>query len=694
MAEGEDSSRRLMEIIEGDSAKDFGKYQEEISFFEYLEKLRTDARPARTAFQRLYDMVIGAGTERVKEFGDELEIYNFFCPKSTEGKPTKDAIFGLERPLMELVGFFKNAAYELGAEKRILLLHGPVGSAKSTISSLLKRGLEAYSKTDENALYSLKWVNLEGKEFAGMQLFDNACEMREDPIKLLLPHQRDAILAAINENNCKNPDSKMKYELRVDKDLCSPCQLNMNMLMKEYKGDWKKVMENHIRVYRLVLSETSRVGIGTFQPKDEKNQDSTDLTGDVNFRKLAKFGSDSDPRAFNFDGEFCVANRGMMEFIEVLKLDVAFLYDLLGASQERLIKPKKFPQTSLDTVLIGHTNEAEFKKLRSNEFMEAMRDRTNRIDIPYTLKLGSEQRIYTKTFDAEYLKNLKKHIAPHTIEIASMWAIMTRMEVPNNQQLKLIQKLQLYDGKTVKDFGPEFVKRLQNEAEREGLVGVSPRFIQDSLGDAACSHLNPCVDPFMVLDSIKKRLKRTLMDSELVNRYKGPEVMGEIEGALEEMIKADVGRAISGDETAIKETFEKYIHNVEAYVTEGKVKNSFGTLVSPDEKFMQAVEIKMDITDPRKDEWRNKLMNRIATKLMSGGKFEYNSNDQLRAAIEMKLFDDTKDTIDLLAVLAGNEDTIAEGKNAIILSRLTERGYCSQCAKKAMLKAHDLFSKK
>lgn len=691
MAKSEDSSGRLIDIIGSDSAKDFNKYQEEMGFFEYLERLHTDARPARTAFQRLYDMVMSAGTERMKEFGDELEIYNFFCPKNSEGRPTEDAIFGLERPLMELVGFFQNAANELGANKRILLLHGPVGSAKSTISTLLKRGLEAYSKTDGNELYSMKWVNLEGKEFAGLQLFDFACEMREDPVKLLLPHQRERVLAAINENNCKSPDSKMKYQVKVDRDLCSPCQLNLNTLMKEYKGDWKKVMEEHVRVYRLVLSETGRMGIGTFQPKDEKNQDSTDLTGDVNYRKLGKLGSDSDPRAFNFDGEFCVANRGLMEFIEVLKLDVAFLYDLLGASQERLIKPKKFPQTSLDTVIIGHTNEAEFNKLKKNEFMEAMRDRTSRIDIPYTLKLESEQRIYAKTFD---LKPLKKHMAPHTIEIASMWAIMTRLETPNNQQLQLIQKLKLYDGKTVKDFGPEFVKRLQKEAEREGLVGVSPRFIQDSLGDAACSHLDPCVNPFMVLDAIKKRLKRTLMDDQLVKRYQGPEIMGEVESALEEMIQQDVGRAISGDENAIKETFEKYIHNVEAYVNEGKVKNSFGSLVPPDEKFMQAVEIKMDITDPRKDEWRTKLMNRIATKLMNGEKFEYNSNDQLRTAIEMKLFEDTKDNIDLLAVLAGNEDTIAEGKNAIILSRLTERGYCPHCAKKAMLKAHDLFAKK
>ena len=136
-----------------------------------------------------------------------------------------------------------------------------------------------------------------------------------------------------------------------------------------------------------MLSEKDRVGIGTFQPKDEKNQDSTELTGDINYRKIAEYGSDSDPRAFNFDGEFNIANRGIVEFIEVLKLDVAFLYDLLGASQEHKIKPKKFAQTDIDEVILGHTNEAEYKKLQNNEFMEALRDRTIKIDIPYITKL-------------------------------------------------------------------------------------------------------------------------------------------------------------------------------------------------------------------------------------------------------------------------------------------------------------------
>jgi serine protein kinase len=190
------------------------------------------------------------------------------------------------------------------------------------------------------------------------------------------------------------------------------------------------VIAKHVRVRRILLSEKDRVGIGTFQPKDEKNQDSTELTGDINYRKIAEYGSDSDPRAFNFDGEFNIANRGIVEFVEVLKLDVAFLYDLLGASQEHRIKPKKFAQTDIDEVIIGHTNEAEYKKLLANEFMEALRDRTIKIDIPYITRLSEEVRIYEKDFSEGKVRG--KHVAPHTLEMAAMWAVLTRLEDPRS----------------------------------------------------------------------------------------------------------------------------------------------------------------------------------------------------------------------------------------------------------------------
>jgi len=235
--------------------------------------------------------------------------------------------------------------------------------------------------------------------------------MHEEPLRLIPRRARKDVVAMLNE--ALPPEQRVS----VEGDLDPFCRKTYEDLLKKYDGDWKKVLD-HIVVKRFVVSEKDRRGIGTFQPKDEKNQDSTELTGDINFRKIAEYGSDSDPRAFNFDGELNIANRGIIEFIEVLKLDVAFLYDLLGASQEHLIKPKKFAQTHIDEVIIGHTNEPEYRKLQNNELMEAFRDRTIKIDVPYNVVLDDEIRIYEKDFNKERVRGL--HIAPHTIETAAM----------------------------------------------------------------------------------------------------------------------------------------------------------------------------------------------------------------------------------------------------------------------------------
>ena len=234
------------------------------------------------------------------------------------------------------------------------------------------------------------------------------------------------------------------------------------------------------------FSEKDRVGIGTFQPKDEKNQDSTELTGDINYRKIAEYGSDSDPRAFNFDGEFNIANRGIIEFIEVLKLDVAFLYDLLGASQEHKIKPKKFAQTDIDEVIIGHTNEPEYKKLQNNEFMEALRDRTVKIDIPYITQAhrrGEDLR--------EGLQPRRRSRASTSRRTRSRWPRCGRCSrasrSPKKHNLTLLQKLKLYNGKTLPGFTEDNIKELRKEAQREGLDGISPRYIQDKISNALVS---------------------------------------------------------------------------------------------------------------------------------------------------------------------------------------------------------------
>ncbi len=390
------------------------------TFSDYLELVARNPRVTRSAFQRIYDMVMSYGTEEFIDAKKKLIRYRFFADPSID---EADAIYGLEIPLMRLVSFFRSAAEGYGTERRVLLLHGPVGSSKSTIVRRLKKGMEQYSRTEEGAIYTFGWYLGDGNDLNnghhGVMWED--CPMHEEPLHLIPEEHREQLLERLNVEAGDDP------KVRIEGDLCPSCRYNYRDLMRRYDGDWSQMIR-HVRVRRLVFSEKDRVGIGTFQPKDEKNQDSTELTGDINYRKIAIFGSDSDPRAFNFDGEFNIANRGLIEFVEVLKLETAFLYDLLGASQEHKIKSKKFAQMDIDEVIIGHTNEPEYRKLQNNEFMEALKDRTVRIDIPYITKLKDEIKIYEKSFNASMnslcwsLRYSGSFVWPRITSSMSIWA--------------------------------------------------------------------------------------------------------------------------------------------------------------------------------------------------------------------------------------------------------------------------------
>jgi serine protein kinase len=422
----------------------------------------------------------------------------------------------------------------------------------------------------------------------------------------------------------------------------------------------------------MVLSEADRIGIGTFQPKDEKNQDSTELTGDLNYRKIAEYGSDSDPRAFNFDGEFNVANRGMIEFVEVLKLDVAFLYDLLGASQEHRVKPKKFAQTHIDEVIIGHTNEPEYRKLEDNEFMEALRDRTVKIDVPYITKLKDETKIYKKDFNSKILRGVS--IAPHTIEMAAMWAILTRLEKPKKANLSRVQKLKLYDGKSLPNYTEDNVKELRKESRREGLEGISPRYIQDKLSNSivqAQQRNRGSVNPFMVLRELEGGLKNhsLLSSEEMRGDYK--ELLSAVKQEYEEIIKAEVQRAISADESALQRLCGNYIDNVKAYTQKERVRNQFtGNDEDPDERLMRSIEEKIEIPESRKEDFRREIMNYIGALSLEGKKFDYKTNERLHKALELKLFEDQKDSIKLTSLVSSVVDKDTQEKIDIVKTRL------------------------
>jgi serine protein kinase len=669
-------------IKENYNQKDFSHLHWSGSFQDYVDLVTKDPRIARNSFQRIHDMIMTFGISNYTEYKKDITRYHFFDDPNNEGK---DAIFGIDVHLMKFVNFFKAASRGLGTEKRVLLLHGPVGSAKSSISRLLKKGLEHYSKTDDGALYTYEWYDKEASDIlGGDKVFPSP--MHEEPLKLIPSEIRQGFIDNIIE------DKSLK--IKVKGELNPACRYILEQYLLKYDGDWNKVVENHIRIKRLVISEKNRLGVGTFQPKDEKNQDSTELTGDINYRKIAIYGSDSDPRAFNFDGEFNIANRGVIEFIEMLKLDVAFLYDLLGASQEQSIKPKKFAQTDIDLVILGHTNEPEYRKLQNNEFMEALRDRTVKIDVPYITRLDQEVKIYQKDFNEKTIPNI--HIAPHTIDMASTWAILTRLEEPKKADLTKLQKLKLYNGKTLPGYNEENVKELRKETIREGLEGISPRYIQDKISNAIVKNSDTgTLNAFMVFNELESGLKHhALVNSpEQLDHYR--ECLAIARQEYEDIVKNDVQKAISVDENAIKTLCSNFIDNVKAYTQKEKIRNKYSNkLEEADERFMRSIEEKIDIPESRKDDFRREIMNYIGALAIEGKTFDYTMNERLHRALELKLFEDQKDSIKLTTIISNVVDKQTQEKIDVIKTRLIKNfGYNDVSATDALNFVASIFAK-
>jgi serine protein kinase len=666
--------------------QDYARYEDLTwngTFEEYLDLIRRDPKITRTAYERLYDMVMSYGTEEYVDNKKKVTRYRFFSDEQNGGA---DAIFGLDIPLMRLVNVLKAAAMRYGTEKRIILLHGPVGSSKSTIARLLKKGIEAYSRTPEGCMYTYEWVLPESLRHltAGQEVFKSA--MNEEPLKLIPPEWRERAIVELGLGN-------ESYRPSIRGQLNPACRFIFKALMDHYRGNWANVIQ-HIRVRRLLLSEEDRCGIGTFQPKDEKNQDSTELTGDINYRRIAEYGSDTDPRAFNFDGEFNVANRGIIEFVEILKLDVAFLYDLLGATQEQRIKPKKFAQTDIDEVIIGHTNEAEYNRLLENKFMEALRDRTVKIDIPYITKLSEETKIYTKDYNSRKVRG--RFIAPHTLEVASMWAILTRLEQPKKHQLSVLQKLKLYDGRSMPGFTQDSVKELRKESDREGMHGISPRYIQDKIanclvGDRGQSSINP----FMLMNELEAGLRSHSLITNDEERKRYRELLAVVKQEYEDIVKNEVQRAISADDDAIQRLCSNYIDNVKAYTQRERVKNQYtGQDEEPDERLMRSIETKIDIPDSRKDDFRREIMHYIGALAVEGRHFDFRTNERLYKALELKLFEDQKDSIKLTTLVSQVVDKEAQEKIDVVKQRLIRNyGYDEVSATDVLTYVASIFAR-
>ncbi len=438
----------LIERLEQHRAEE-EKLAWEGTFADYWSLVVQDPRIAQLAHARIYNMIMAGGTAQTERGEKE---YRFFDKE----------IFGLEKTLEQLVEYFNSASRRLEVRKRILLLMGPVGGGKSTIVTLLKRGLEQYTRTDEGALYAIK-----------------GCPMHEEPLHLIPETIR--------------PDIQREYGIYIEGDLCPHCRV---MLKEEYGG-----MAEQVKVQRIAFSEKNRVGIGTFSPSDPKSQDISELTGSIDLSTIGEYGTESDPRAYRFDGELNIANRGLMEFIEMLKSDEKFLYGLLTLSQEQSIKTGRFAMIYADEVVMSHTNENEYAAFIANKKAEALQDRIILIKVPYNLRVSDEVKIYEKLIGQSGLKNV--HIAPNTLKVASMFAVLSRLEPSKKAGMSLMKKLKLYDGEETEDFTLKDVRELQEEAVREGMDGISPRYVINRLSSALVQDGVTCINAIDALRALR-----------------------------------------------------------------------------------------------------------------------------------------------------------------------------------------------
>jgi serine protein kinase len=615
------------------------------TFRDYFELVTQNPRIAQLSHARINDMVHAAQIERLNE-GTQHEVisYNFFAAE----------LFGIEEPIARIVEYFKSAAQRLEVRKRILLLMGPVGGGKSTIVNLLKRGLEEWTKTEGGAVYAIK-----------------DCPMHEEALHLI-PHELRA-------------EIEKHYGIYIEGDLCPQCRY---ALEKTYGG-----RHEDVKVHRVIFSEKERVGIGTFSPSDPKSQDITELTGSIDLSTIGEVGVESDPRAYRFDGELNIANRGLMEFVEMLKVDEKFLYSLLTLSQEQSIKTGRFAMIYADEVILSHSNENEYIAFAGNRKSEALQDRIILVRVPYNLRVSQEERIYYKLLrQSEALR--KVHLAPNALKVAAMFAVMTRLEEPRRQSVDIVKKMKLYDGEDVEGYKSKDVRELKEETVREGMDGISPRYIINRLSSALVRDGVICINPIDALRAIKDGFEQhTGISAEQRERYLN--LISQARKEYDELAKIEVQRAfVYSFEEMARTMCNNYLDNVEAYCNKERIKDPITEEeMDADEQLMRSIEEQIGISDNAKNTFRQEILIRISSYARKGKPFEYSSHERLREAIEKKIFADLKDVVKITTSVKTPDPDQLRRINEVVDRLVKDHGYCPVCANELLTYVGTLLSR-
>ena len=604
------------------------------TFLDYLERVKQDPTLPKLAHARIHDIVTRGGMHDINEsedprckrlFKDEsVKVYNFFT----------DEFFGIEKSLAQIARYFHSAALKGEESRQVLYLMGPVGSGKSSLVEKLHHGLET----------SEPFSAIEG------------CPMAEEPLHLIPRHLRR--------------EFEKMLGVHIEGDLCPVCRFRL----KEEFGD----RYEEVPIVTRTFSKRNRLGIGVVPPVDPNNQDTSVLIGSEDISKLDIY-SEGDPRVLDLNGALNVGNRGLVEFIEVFKNETEYLHAMITATQEKVIPaPGRHGLVYVDTVIAAHSNEAEWQKFRADHTNEAILDRIVVVRVPYNLRLSEEVKIYQKIIRNS---DFRAHVAPHTLEGASMFAILSRLE-PNNK-CDLMTKLKLYNGEEVVEKGKtkkiDF-HELREDAKREGMSGISTRFIMKALDNALSDNVEGnCINPINVREALIAMVKEADVGDD--TRKQHLEFLQDVlHKEYLEVLEKEITKAfVYSYQEQAEALFQNYLDHAEAFVNKTRVKDrNTREDLQPDEGFLKSIEEQIAIIGSAAEGFRQEVIAYLWAGSRRGEKITYKSYEPLKEAIEKKLMTSVRD-ISRIITKARTRDEDQTGKYNAMVKNLLDNGYCESC---------------
>lgn len=630
------ASKEFLKLIQDQRASKVND-KFEGTFLEYLELIRENPEIAKLAHKRLARAIEAHGIEIMDEnderchklFGGEtLKKYDYF---QTE-------FFGMEKVIAKIMRFMNSASKRGEESRQVLLLMGPVGAGKSALTEHIKRALDGE-----------RYFYLQGDP------------QRGEPLHLIprgLRSQFEELLG-----------------VKIEGDL-SP--VARHVLFEEYNGEY----ENFV-VKETTFSQRARRGIASVPPMDANSQDVSVLIGSEDISKLDKYAED-DPRVLSLNGAFNVGNRGIVELVEVFKNEIEFLHTIITATQEKRVPaPGKHDMLYFDGVILAHCNESEWNKFQSEHTNEAILDRVVKVNVPYVLELDQEIKIYEKILSRS---DFKAHIAPHTIRVASMFSVLSRLHP--SQKCDPLTKMKIYNGEDVIEKGrvkKVDIKDLRDEAREEGMKGISTRFIMKAIDNALSDSDNDMITPISVMNSMIRQVNEQLVDAEF--RTHCLEILRKlIREEYLKMLENEIAKAfVTAYEEQAQSLFDSYLDNAEAFTTKQNVKNKVTKeTMEPDENFMRAIEETIGITGSARDGFRSDVTAYMFAKMRRKEKIDYTSYAPLKEAIESYLMSSIKDLARVVTKSKSRDDDQKKKYNEMVKTMIDEYGYTPESAEEVL----------